>query len=150
MDQQSVSVQSVVERVEAPFPGLLEPHRDLLSTGGVREPRGVHGQVLWRRFLPGKEFVHSVKELSVNPPQGLVERGVAWRALGRLDVLAPNDLGVRKGVMKMYEMEEMPTPTQVKTLTEKWHPLETVGTVLAWRVLESEYVAIGPISPVHR
>ena len=58
-------------------------------------------------------------------------------ALGRLDVLAPNDLGVRKGVMKLYGLEEMPTPKQVKDLTEKWHPLETVGTVLAWRVLES-------------
>jgi len=40
--------------------------------------------------------------------------------------------------MKLYEMEEMPTPTQVKDMAEKWHPLETVGTVLAWRVLESE------------
>ena len=59
-------------------------------------------------------------------------------ALGRLDVLAPNDLGVRKGVMKIYGLEEMPTPKEVKELTEKWHPLETVGTVLAWRVLESE------------
>ena len=58
-------------------------------------------------------------------------------ALGRLDVLAPNDLGVRKGVMKLYGLEEMPTPTQVKNLAEKWHPLETVGTVLAWRVMES-------------
>ena len=59
-------------------------------------------------------------------------------ALGRLDVLASNDLGVRKGVMKLYGLEEMPTPKHIKTLTEKWHPLETVGTVLAWRVLESE------------
>jgi len=59
-------------------------------------------------------------------------------ALGRLDVLAPNDLGVRKGVMNLYGLEEMPTPKQIKNLAEKWHPLETVGTVLAWRVLESE------------
>jgi hypothetical protein len=47
----------------------------------VREPGGVHGQVLWRRSLPGKEFVHSVKELSVDPLQGLVERGIAWRSI---------------------------------------------------------------------
>jgi DNA-3-methyladenine glycosylase II len=37
-------------------------------------------------------------------------------ALGRLDVLASNDLGVRKGVMKLYELKEMPTPKQVKNL----------------------------------
>ena len=40
-------------------------------------------------------------------------------ALGRLDVLAPHDLGVRKGVMNLYGLEEMPTPTQVKNLAEK-------------------------------
>ena len=40
--------------------------------------------------------------------------------------------------MNLYGLEEMPTSKQVKNLTEKWHPFETVGTVLAWRVLESE------------
>jgi DNA-3-methyladenine glycosylase II len=59
-------------------------------------------------------------------------------SLGRLDVLSAGDLGVRKGVQKMYGLDEMPTPKQVKSLTEKWHPLETVGTYLAWRVLDSE------------
>ncbi|MHA1925565.1 MAG: DNA-3-methyladenine glycosylase family protein [Candidatus Thorarchaeota archaeon] len=59
-------------------------------------------------------------------------------SLGRLDVLSAGDLGVRKGVQKMYGLEEMPTPKQVKTITEKWHPLETVGTYLAWRVLEND------------
>ena len=59
-------------------------------------------------------------------------------ALGRLDAPVPNDLGVHKGVMNLYGLDEMPTPTLVKGLAEKWHPLETVGTVLAWRVLESE------------
>ena len=40
--------------------------------------------------------------------------------------------------MKIYELEELPLPKQVENLAEKWHPLETVGTVLAWRVLESD------------
>ena len=40
--------------------------------------------------------------------------------------------------MKLYGLEEMPTPKQAKNLAEKWHLLETVGTVLAWRVLESD------------
>lgn len=59
-------------------------------------------------------------------------------SLGRLDVLPPKDLGVRKGVMKMYKLEEMPSPKQVEAIAEKWHPLETVGTFLAWRVLEDD------------
>ncbi|MFW9887538.1 MAG: DNA-3-methyladenine glycosylase family protein [Candidatus Thorarchaeota archaeon] len=59
-------------------------------------------------------------------------------SLGRLDVLSAEDLGVRKGVQKMYQLQEMPTPKQVKTIAENWHPFETVGTFLAWRVLENE------------
>ncbi|MHA2385128.1 MAG: DNA-3-methyladenine glycosylase family protein [Candidatus Thorarchaeota archaeon] len=59
-------------------------------------------------------------------------------SLGRLDVLSAGDLGVRKGVQKMYGLDEMPTQKEVKSLTEKWHPLETVGTYLAWRVLEND------------
>jgi DNA-3-methyladenine glycosylase II len=59
-------------------------------------------------------------------------------SLGRLDILSAGDLGVRKGVQKIYGLKEMPTPKQVKAIAEKWHPLETVGTFLAWRVLESE------------
>jgi DNA-3-methyladenine glycosylase II len=59
-------------------------------------------------------------------------------SLGRLDVLAPKDLGVRKGIMKLYELKEMPTPKEVERIAEKWSPFETVGTVLAWRVLSAE------------
>ncbi|MGY5875275.1 MAG: hypothetical protein RTU30_05985 [Candidatus Thorarchaeota archaeon] len=59
-------------------------------------------------------------------------------SLGRLDVLAAKDLGVCKGVQKMYSLPEVPTPKQVQTIAEKWHPLETVGTYLAWRVLDIE------------
>ena len=59
-------------------------------------------------------------------------------SLGRLDVLSAGDLGVRKGVQKMYGLQEMPTSKEVIAIAEKWYPLETVGTYLAWRVLEND------------
>jgi DNA-3-methyladenine glycosylase II len=59
-------------------------------------------------------------------------------SLGRLDVLAAGDLGVRKGVQKMYNLQEMPSQKQVVEIAKKWHPFETVGTYLAWRVLDEE------------
>jgi len=59
-------------------------------------------------------------------------------SLGRLDVLASGDLGVRKGVQKLYNLKEMPPPKQVIEIAKKWHPLETVGTILAWRALDEE------------
>ena len=60
-------------------------------------------------------------------------------SLGRLDVLSPGDLGVRKGVQLLYRLEEVPTPKELVELAKKWHPLETVGTCLAWRVLEENW-----------
>lgn len=59
-------------------------------------------------------------------------------SLGRLDVLSSGDLGVRKGVMKLYGLDTMPTQKEVDKLAEPWHPLETVGTYLAWRVLDED------------
>ncbi len=60
-------------------------------------------------------------------------------SLGRLDVLSPGDLGVRKGAQRLYGLEEVPTPKELVELAKKWHPLETVGTCLAWRVLEENW-----------
>ena len=61
-------------------------------------------------------------------------------AMGRLDILSEKDLGVRKGIMKLYSLDEVPTPKEVIAIAEKWHPLETVGTFLAWRALEEDFV----------
>jgi DNA-3-methyladenine glycosylase II len=55
-----------------------------------------------------------------------------------LDVLASGDLGVRKGVMKLYNLDKMPTQKEVDKIAESWHPLESVGSFLAWRVLDEE------------
>jgi DNA-3-methyladenine glycosylase II len=62
-------------------------------------------------------------------------------SLGRLDVLSSGDLGVRKGVMKLYGLDDMPTPKEVEKIAEAWHPLETVGTFLAWRALDEDTMA---------
>ena len=61
-------------------------------------------------------------------------------ALGRLDILSEKDLGVRKGIKKLYGLPDVPTPKQVIELAEEWSPLETVGTYLAWRILEEDFV----------
>ena len=61
-------------------------------------------------------------------------------SMGRLDILSEKDLGVRKGVMKLYSLDKVPTPKEVVAIAESWHPLETVGTYLAWRILEEDFV----------
>ena len=56
--------------------------------------------------------------------------------LGKLDVLASGDLGVKKAIQIMYQLDDLPTPRMVKQTAKHWGELATVGTFLCWRVLE--------------
>ena len=101
-------------------------------------------------FLWKYRTIESLSELSSNEIVNLFVqiKGVGeWTvemylifAMGRLDILSEKDLGVRKGVMKLYNLDKVPTPKEVVAIAEKWHSLETVGTYLAWRILEEDFV----------
>ena len=55
--------------------------------------------------------------------------------LGRLDVFSSKDLGVRKGLQKMYELKELPTPKIALEITKHWKN-STIGNILCWRILD--------------
>jgi len=55
--------------------------------------------------------------------------------LGRLDVFSSKDLGVRKGLQKMYELKELPTPKAALEITKHWKN-STIGNILCWRILD--------------
>ncbi len=56
--------------------------------------------------------------------------------LNRPDVLPVDDLGLRKGVQKVYALSNLPTAAQVRELAEPWRPWRSVGTWYMWRSLE--------------
>ncbi|CAN6722216.1 unnamed protein product [Malus baccata var. baccata] len=58
-------------------------------------------------------------------------------SLHRPDVLPINDLGIRKGVQLLYNLEELPRPSQMEQLCEKWRPYRSVATMYMWRFSES-------------
>eukprot|EP00041_Stephanoeca_diplocostata_P034114 m.1144562 g.1144562 ORF g.1144562 m.1144562 type:complete len:355 (+) comp24463_c0_seq7:2650-3714(+) len=49
--------------------------------------------------------------------------------LGRPDILPTGDLGVRKGMMKLYGLPKLPTPSQMESLAAKWAPFRSVVSV---------------------
>jgi len=59
--------------------------------------------------------------------------------VGRLDVLATGDLGVRNAIRNLYGFEDAPTPQQVTDLaaTNGWHPYETIACWYLWRSLDN-------------
>ncbi|KAF5739379.1 putative DNA-3-methyladenine glycosylase [Tripterygium wilfordii] len=59
-------------------------------------------------------------------------------SLHRPDVLPINDLGVRKGVQLLYNLEELPRPSQMDQLCEKWRPYRSVASWYLWRFVEAK------------
>ncbi|CAA3016505.1 probable DNA-3-methyladenine glycosylase 2 isoform X2 [Olea europaea subsp. europaea] len=59
-------------------------------------------------------------------------------SLHRPDVLPVSDLGVRKGVQLLYSSEDLPRPSQMKQLCEKWKSYISVGASYMWRYVEGK------------
>ncbi|KAF6166670.1 hypothetical protein GIB67_005532 [Kingdonia uniflora] len=57
-------------------------------------------------------------------------------SLRRPDVLPIGDVAFRKGVQVLYGLEELPRPSQMEHLCEKWRPYRTVGAWYMWRLSE--------------
>ena len=131
---------------------VLATNQEKLRTAGLSRQKAsyihnVAGAFAKGGFLWKYRTIESLSELSSKEITHLFTqiKGVGgWTvqmylifSLGRLDVLSSGDLGVRKGVMKLYRLERMPTPKEVEKIAEPWHTLETVGTYLAWRSVDN-------------
>lgn len=59
--------------------------------------------------------------------------------LGRLDILPVGDLGIRKGVQKVYKLKTLPNPAKIIIIAarNKWHPYESVASWYLWKSLDN-------------
>jgi DNA-3-methyladenine glycosylase II len=59
--------------------------------------------------------------------------------MGRLDVLATGDLGVRTGMARLYGLEHLPSPQEIQELAEQysWHPYESIVCWYMWQSLDN-------------
>lgn len=56
--------------------------------------------------------------------------------LGRADRLPADDLGVRRGFMKMQGMRRMPSPERLRRHGRRWAPYRTVASWYCWRAAD--------------
>ncbi|MEO7145714.1 MAG: DNA-3-methyladenine glycosylase, partial [Bryobacteraceae bacterium] len=59
-------------------------------------------------------------------------------ALRRPNVLPTGDLGVRAAIKKAYGLPELPTPAEMETIAQGWHPFCSVASWYLWRSLENQ------------
>jgi DNA-3-methyladenine glycosylase II len=59
--------------------------------------------------------------------------------LGRLDILPVGDLGIKKAIMKLYELDKMPDAATIVTIANQnqWHPYESVASWYLWQSLDN-------------
>jgi DNA-3-methyladenine glycosylase II len=55
--------------------------------------------------------------------------------LGRPDVFSPGDLGLKKGIEKLYKLKSMPEPDKAEKLAAKWSPYKSYASRLLWKYL---------------
>ncbi len=57
-------------------------------------------------------------------------------ALEREDIFSYGDLGLKKGLMKVYGMKKEPTQKQIAAIISKWSPYRTFASRTLWKCLE--------------
>lgn len=125
---------------------LLEiPEADLRGAGLSRN-KMLAIQDLARHCTEGRLRLRSI---SRRPDEEVIEelvqvRGIGeWTAqmflmfkLGRLDVMAPGDLGLQEGLRRLDGLEERPGPRELAERSECWAPLRSVASWALWRLTE--------------
>ena len=59
-------------------------------------------------------------------------------SLGRIDVFAPDDLGLRNAISRLYELPESSRRADLELIAEQWRPYRTVASWYLWRSLEEK------------
>jgi DNA-3-methyladenine glycosylase II len=130
----------------APAPEqLLEAEESDLRGAGLSGRKVEYIRDLASHVIEGELELDRLGELS---DEEAIEEIVAVRGLGvwtaemfllfhleRPDVLSGGDLGIRKAIQVEYGLEEMPTPTQVIEIGERWRPHRSLASLYLWESL---------------
>ena len=57
--------------------------------------------------------------------------------LGRADILPVTDLGVRKGYMLIFGLDELPAPRDLEQRCEHWRPYRSAASWYLWRAADA-------------
>jgi len=128
---------------------ILEKSEDDLRAAGLSRPKIKYIRDLAEHILDGKLDFGKLNMLSnekivaeLTDVKGLGE----WTAhmflmfcMGRLDVLAHGDLGIRNGIRRLYDLPDLPSPQTVDeiALLNGWHPYESVACWYVWHSLDN-------------
>jgi DNA-3-methyladenine glycosylase II len=147
------AARAIYDRLLARFDGQPPTPQQILDDDpdALRVAAGLsHAKVRYLRSLAehvvsGELEIDRLEQLSDDEVMAelVAVKGIGgWSAhiflmftLGRPDVLAVGDLGIRRAVQRGYELAELPSAAELTELAEPWRPYRTAACVLLWHSL---------------
>jgi DNA-3-methyladenine glycosylase II len=128
---------------------ILTKDIDQLRSAGLSRGKATYVLDLAQRVVDGRLKFDHLDSLSNDEvsKELIAVKGIGeWTThmfmmfcMGRLDVLATGDLGIKNGIQKLYSLDHLPTPEEIQSLATKnnWHPCETVACWYVWKSLDN-------------
>lgn len=142
-----------VDLFDGTFPtpdDILAKDIEALRSVGLSGQKASYIRDLADHVLSGRLVFEKLDEMSNDEIVSMLTdvKGIGeWTAhmflifsLGRLDILAYGDLGIRNGIRLTYGLDHVPTPDEVKEVAKKqqWNPYESIACWYIWKSLDNE------------
>ncbi len=134
-----------------PLPKQLESMSlDTMRSAGLSFAKARYIQDLASHILDGSvRFDHLDKLENKAVVQELTAvKGIGeWTAhmflmfcMGRSDVLPVGDLGIRNGIQRVYAIDHLPSPDEIRAIAVEyqWHPYESIASWYIWKAIDNE------------
>lgn len=127
---------------------VLNTPDEVLRSAGISRPKILYLKDLAQKVLNG---LPTLTELEAMDDEVIIEiltqvKGIGrWTVqmllifrLHRWNVLPVDDLGIRAGIRRTYNLPELPDKKTVEKLGQRWQPYCTIASWYLWRSLEIE------------
>jgi len=125
---------------------VLETPVEKLREAGLSRQKAAYIHHLAEKFADGTIRPRRFSRMTDDEiAQHLVQvKGIGqWSAdmflmfgLGRPDVLPVGDLGVKKGMVVHFELDDLPEEALMRELADRWAPYRSLGSWYMWRAVE--------------
>ena len=113
---------------------------------GISRSKIIYINNIANRFINDKSFLNNINQMSdqdiVN--QLIVIKGIGpWTCdmflmftLNRLDILPIKDLGIKKGIQKLFKLKKIPTDDFMIKKSKQWSPYRTIACLYLWKLID--------------
>ncbi len=164
------STRHILERLCAPFGGRLPEPAELLAAdpatlraAGLSARKVDTLRALAEAFDDGTDGGLSDRALRSMSDEEIEERlttiagvgpwtvhGMLIIALDRPDVVLPGDLALRKAMQRVYRLDALPAPDDVRRMAEPWRPYRSLATAYLFEDAFEEPTTTTPSPPDDR